>query len=971
MKLNTRTSLGLFSLQSLLKSGFSPTLNSIDRFLRYLYRRQKFNCILHFYSQLDSNQISINHRIYSIVSWAFLNLNRYEDAEKFINTQISKASIFPRTHMLDSLIHGFSVTRNDPNKGLSILRDCLQNHGAFPSSLTFCSLIYRFVAKEEMDNAIEVLEMMTNKNVNYPFDNFVSSAVISGFCKIGKPELALGFFETAVDSGVLVPNLVTYTAVVTALCQLGKVDEVRDLVGRLEDEGFEFDCVFYSNWIHGYFKGGALVDALMQDRKMVEKGINRDVVSYSILIDGLSKEGNIEKALVLLGKMMKEGIEPNLITYTAIIRGLCKKGKLEEAFVLFDRILSVGIEVDEFLYVTLIDGICRKGNLNRAFSMLGDMEQRGIQPSIFTFNTVISGLCRAGRVSEADEVSKGVVGDVITYSTLLDSYVKVENIDAVLEIRRRFVEAKIPMDLVMCNILLKAFLLVGAYGEADALYRAMPEMGLTPDTATYATMIEGYCKTGQIEDALEMFNELRNSSVSAAVCYNRIIDALCKKGMLETATSVLIELWEKGLYLDIYTSRTLLHSIHANGGDKGILDLVYKLEQLNSDICLGMLNDAILLLCNRGSFEAAIEVYMIMRRKGITVTFPSTIVKTLVDNLRSLDAYLLVVNAGETTLSSMDVIDYTIIINGLCKEGFLVKALDLCSFAKSRGVTLNTITYNSLINGLCQQGCLVEALRLFDSLENIGLVPSEVTYSILIDNLCKEGLFLDAEKLLDSMVSKGFVPNILIYNSIVDGYCKLGQTEDAMRVLSLKMMGRVTPDAFTVSSMIKGYCKKGDMEEALRVFAEFKDRNISADFLGFLFLIKGFCTKGRMEEARGLLREMLVSESVVKLINRVDAELVESESIRGFLVELCEQGRVPQAIKILDEISSTIYLSGKNPCSYQRLQFLNGVDEKEIKKEDSVHDFHSLHSTISSLCTSGKLEQANEFVMSVLSCMPR
>lgn len=873
--------------------------------------------------------------------------------------------------MLDSLIHGFSITRNDPDKALSILRDCLRNHGAFPSSLTFCSLIYRFVAKGEMDNAIEVLEMMTNKKVNYPFDNFVTSAVISGFCRIGKPELALGFFETAVESGALVPNLVTYTTLVSALCQLGKVDEVKDLVRRLEDEGFEFDCVFYSNWIHGYLKGGALMDALMQDRKMVENGINRDAVGYSILIDGLSKEGNVEKAFGLLGKMIKEGIEPNLITFTAIMRGLCKKGKLEEAFALFDRVLSTGIEVDELLYATLMDGICRKGYLNRAFSLLGDMEQRGIKPSILTYNTLTNGLCRAGRVSEADEFSKGVLGDVVTYSTLLDSYIKEENIDAVLEIRRRFVEAKIPMDLVMCNILLKAFLLVGAYGEADVLYRAMPEMDLTPDTVTYSTMIEGCCKTGQIEEALEMFNELRKSSISAAVCYNRIIDALCKKGMLETAMEVLIELCEKGLYLDIHVSQTLLHSIHGEGGDIGIVNLVHRLEQLSSGVCLGMLNDALLLLCKRGSSEAVIEVYTVMRRKGLTVTCPSTILKTLVNNLRALDAYSLVVNAGESTLPSMDLVDYTIVVDGLCKEGFLVKALDLCAFAKQRGITLNIITYNSLINGLCQQGCLVEALRLFDSLENIGLDPSKVTYGILIVNLCKEGLFLDAEKLLDRMVSKGLVPNILIYNSMIDGYCKLGRTEDAVRVLSRKVMGRVSPDAFTVSSLIKGYSKKGDMEEALRVFAEFKGKNISPDFLGFLFLIKGLCTKGRMEEARSILREMLVSESVVELINRVDAELAESQSVRGFLVELCDQGRVPQAVKILDEISSTFYLSGKNSGSCQKLQSLIGVNEIEIKKEDCVHDFHSLHSTISSLCSSGKLKQANEFVMSVLSCMPR
>ncbi|KAH0859848.1 hypothetical protein HID58_088109 [Brassica napus] len=750
-----------FSLQSLLKSGFSPTLTSFETFLRYLHRRHKLTTILHLYSQLDSNKLPINHTIHSIVSRAFLNLNRYEDAANFITAQISKSSLFPNTRTLDSLIRGFT----DPDKALSILSDCLRHrnhrHGAFPSPSSFSSLIHRFVARGEMEKAVEVLEMMTTTSEEV---NFVSSAVVSGFCKIGKPELALGFFETAVKSEALSPSVVTYTTIVTALCQLGRVDEVKGLVRRLEgeeEEGFEFDCVFYSNWIHGYLRGGALMDALIQDREMVEKGIIRDVVSYSILIDWFSRKGRFEKAFGLLGKMMKEGIEPSLITFTALLRGLCKRGKLEEAFRLFDSVLSMGMDVDEFVYVTLIDGVCRKGDLNRAFALLGDMEERGVKPSVLTYNTLINGLCRAGRVSEADEISKGVLGDVVTYT----------------------------------------FLLIGAYGEAHVLYRAMPEMELTPDAATYSTMIEGCCKTGQIEEALELFDELRKSS---------------------------------------------------------------------------------------------------------------------------------------------------------------------------RGIILNIITYNSLINGLCQQGCLVEALRLFDSLEKIGLVPSHVSYGVLIDSLCKEGLFLDAEKYLDAMMSKGLVPNILIYNSMIDGYCKLGRTEEAVNVLTRKMMGRVTPDAFTVSSLIKGYSKKGDMEEALRVFAEFKGKKVSADFLGFLYLIKGLCTKGRMEEARSVLREMLVSEPVIELINRVDAELVESESVRGFLVELCEQGRVSQAVKILDEISSTFYLSGKkNLDSYQRLQSFNDVGEKEVEKEGYVNGFQSLHSTVSSLCSNGKLKQANEFVMSVLSCMPK
>lgn len=124
------------------------------------------------------------------------------------------------------------------------------------------------------------------------------------------------------------------------------------------------------------------------------------------------------------------------------------------------------------------------------------MEERGVKLSVFVYNVVINGLCRVGRVFEVDEISKGVLGDVVMYSILLDSYIKEENVDVVLEVRCRFVEVGIFMDLVMCNIFLKVFLLIGVYGEVYVFYGVMLEMELIFDVVMYTTMIEGCCRVG-------------------------------------------------------------------------------------------------------------------------------------------------------------------------------------------------------------------------------------------------------------------------------------------------------------------------------------------------------------------------------------------------------------------------------------------------------------------------------------------
>ena len=1058
------------SLQTLLKRGFTPTVKSINKFLLFLSQTHRYDSIIHFFSQLSSNQIKPNSHTYSILTWALLKSHKFDEAEHFMKTH---DQIAPITRMWDSLIQGLCTKQNNPEKALSLLQFCLRNNGIVPSSFTFSSLILRFSSEGNMGRAIEVLELMTDETVRYPFDNFVCTSLISGFCKIGKPELAVGFFENAVSSGALRPSVVTYTALVSALCKLGRVNEVGDLVYRMEKEGLgmAFDVVFYSSWICGYVAEGLLMEVFRKKKEMVERGINPDTVSYTILIDGFSKLGDVEKAVGFLNKMRKDGVQPNLVTYTAIMLGFCKRGKLEEAFSIFKMVDDLGIVVDEFMYATLINGLCRRGDFDRVFHLLDEMEKRGISPSTVTYNIVINGLCKFGRTSEADKVSKGVTGDVITYSTLLHGYIGEENITGILETKRRLEEAGVCMDIIVCNILIKALFMVGAFEDAYVLYKGMPEMDIVADSFTYCTMIDGYCKVNRIDEALEIFDEFRRTSISSAACYNSIINGLCKKGMVDMATEVFIELNEKGLTLDGNIHMMLIRAIFEAQSANGILNVVCRLNNQRPEydvIC----DAAIFFLCNRGLPETAGEVYMVMRRKGSTVTLksyysilkglisggkfwlsqpiltaflkeyglveprvnkilafylslkdanstiqfldrikekisavtlPVSVFKALVKHGRVLDAYKLLVEA-EDYLPVMDVIDYSIIVDGLCKGAYFDKALDLCTFVKKKGITLNIISYNSIINGLCRQGCLVEAFRLFDSLERIDLAPSEITYATLLDTLCREGLLLDGKRLFERMVLRGFKPNTHVYNSLIYGYCKFGKMEEAFRLLYDMEIKCLKPEEFTVSAVINGYSQKGDMEGALGFFIEFKKKGVSPDFLGFLYLIRGLCAKGRMEEARSILREMLQSQSVVELINRVDTE-VETESIGSFLVDLCEQGSIQEAITVLNEVASMFFpvqrwYSAHHKSDIQSLHERQGFgtvasrsvawrseidlgfglsDVKEVEKAVKNYDrtgkrskflnFDNFYTVLASLCSRGELQKAGQLAKEMLSSL--
>ncbi|KAI5446006.1 pentatricopeptide repeat-containing protein At5g57250, mitochondrial isoform X1 [Lathyrus oleraceus] len=1031
------------SLQSSLKRGFTPTPNSINTFFHFLLNLRKFNIIINLFHQFTTNKFPITPKTHTFFTWALLNTHSLEQAERFM-----KKNPHTPSRAWDALIRGLCSTRpEEPERVLSVLKHCLVSRCVFVSSSVFCCVIQKLCYEGHVGKAIEVLELMAEHRNEYPFDDFVCSSVISAFCRIGKPELSMWFFDNVVRSrSAWRPNLVTCTAVVNALCKLGRFDEVCDLVGKMEEDGLGLDVVLYSVWVCGYVEEKVLVEVFRKMREMVEKGIDHDFVSYTILIDGFSKLGDVEKSFTFLAKMIKEGIRPNKVTYTAILSAYCKKGKVEEAFGVFNRMKDMGVELDEFVFVVLIDGFGRVGDSDRVFQLFDEMEKRGIRPSVVTYNAVVNGLSKFGRTQEADEFSKNVAADVITYSTLLHGYTEEENVLGILQTKKRLEEAGISMDVVMCNVLIRALFMMGAFEDVYALYKGMPEMDLVPDSVTYCTMVDGYCKVGRIDEALEVFDDFRKTLISSYECYNSIINGLCKKGMVEMAIEALLELNHKCLMLDTGTYRLLMKTIFKENDSKTVLDLVCRMEGLGPDIYDAVCNDSIYLLCKRGLLSDATQLCIAMKKKGLPVTcksyysllrrllcvvgnneqvppllnsflkecglvepkvqkllarylclkdvdsalqflrktvhnsseitFPVSILKILIKEGRALDAYKLLTGVQDNL--PVMYIDYAIVIHGLCKGGYLNKALDLCAFIEKEGMNLNIVVYNSIINGLCHEGCLIEAFRLFDSLEKLNLMTSEITYATLIYALCREGYLQDAEHVFTKMVRNGFQPKTQVYNSLLDAISKFGQLEKAFELLNDMEKKYVEFDNFTVSSVINCYCQKGDMEGGLEFYYKFKGKDILPDFLGFLYLIRGLCTKGRMEEARSVLREMLQFKNVTEMINIVNSE-VDTESISDFLATLCEQGSILEAVAVLNEIASVFFPVQKSSAYNQ------GTDKSQknyeskyfgFKSSTSLRsscksglDFDFYYSRIAALCTKGELQDANQLAKEMLSDM--
>ena len=79
-----------------------------------------------------------------------------------------------------------------------------------------------------------------------------------------------------------------------------------------------------------------------------------------------------------------------------------------------------------------------------------------------------------------------------------------------------------------------------------------------------------------------------------------------------------------------------------------------------------------------------------------------------------------------------DTTTYGVLVHGLCKNGYLNKALQILKEAENARADLEAFAYSSTINGLCREGVLDEAARLVGKMDKCGYELSSHVCNALI-----------------------------------------------------------------------------------------------------------------------------------------------------------------------------------------------------------------------------------------------
>ncbi|KAJ3699959.1 hypothetical protein LUZ61_003664 [Rhynchospora tenuis] len=375
----------------------------------------------------------------------------------------------------------------------------------------------------------------------------------------------------------------------------------------------------------------------MWARAGMQPGYDLSPELYNTMVDILGKFKQFDLMWGLIGEMAKIGGLVSLETMKKAMRRLAGAGWWIETINAFEEIERFGVKRDTMAMNALLDTLCKERSVRRAHEVFVEMKGK-IPPDGTTFNCLIHGWCKARKLDRVHETLK--------------------------EMR----ELGFAPCVITYTSLIEAYCLVKNFAMVISILEEMQKEGCAPNVITYTIIIHTLGKANQTKEALRIYKKMKTDGiVPDTSCYNSLIYTLGRAGGLKDAYNLFDEMHKKKIVPDVNTYNTLIS-----------------------------------ITCDHGEITNALK---------------------------------LLAKMSEENLCKPETRTYFPILKFCCKMGWVKIILFLLGHMFKRDISLDLGTYTLLINRLCRNGYLVQSCMFFEEMVLKGLIPKKDTYNMLIESL--------------------------------------------------------------------------------------------------------------------------------------------------------------------------------------------------------------------------------------------
>ncbi|XP_047337850.1 pentatricopeptide repeat-containing protein At2g06000-like [Impatiens glandulifera] len=418
-------------------------------------------------------------------------------------------------------------------------------------------------------------------------------------------------------------------------------------------------------------------------------------------------------------------------------------------------------------YHLLIKSLCQMSLLDSVQLIIHYMRLDGYSPDSLTLGLLISSFLNAGMLHTAKDllIKAAQFGDAeirpVVYNNLLSAMVKKNLVDESVQFFVEHIlnsESFYP-DSCSFNIVIQGLCKTGEVEKAFQFFNDMKRFGCSPDDRTFNILINGFCVLNLVDKAHTLLTEMQSGTLSVspdAVSYSSLIAGYCRLRKMDVASNIFEEMICSGVKPSLITFNILISGFSKKGEMSNALRIYERM------LFLGCFPDVVTFTslidghCRSGKIDLGKKVWDEMKARRL---YPN--------------AYT-----------------FSIIINALCRGNRLNEARDILKELRDRkDIVAKPFIYNPVIDGFCKAGNVDEANVIVAEMEENRCKPDKLTFTILIIGHCVKGRMFEAIEIYNRMLAIGCTPDKVTVNSLTSLLFKAGKPNEAFKIMQDRNLG--------------------------------------------------------------------------------------------------------------------------------------------------------------------------------------
>jgi pentatricopeptide repeat protein len=504
------------------------------------------------------------------------------------------------------------------------------------------------------------------------------SAMVSCFANNDMEFEAIGTFLEMLENGFH-PNEYCFAAVIRACSNADNISIGKMIFGFVIKSGyFESDLCVGCALIDMLVKGSGDVDLAY---KVFEKMPEKNAVTWTLMITRFMQLGYSREAIDLFLDMVLSGNVPDQFTLSGVLSACAELKLLSLGQQLHSWVIQVGLPLDVCIGCCLVDMYAKCAS-NGCLDNSRKIFDRMIDHNVMSWTAIITGYVQSGGL----------------------------DMEAV-ELFHEMIKAHVTPNHFTFSSVLKACANLSDLRLGEQVYSHAVKLGLASVNCVGNSLISMYARSGMMEDARKAFDMLFEKNL---VSYNTVVDGYAKNLNSEEAFQLFHEIEDAGLGASAFTYASLLSgaaSIGAIGKGEQIHASVLK-SGFESNQCIS--NALISMYSRCGNIESALNVFNDMGDRNV-ISWTSMITGFAKHGFasRAIEFFHKMLEVGVRP----NEITYIAVLSACSHVGLISEGWKhFNAMYKEHGIVPRMEHYACMVDLLGRSGSLLEALEFVNSM---------------------------------------------------------------------------------------------------------------------------------------------------------------------------------------------------------------------------------------------------------------